>query len=148
MDSENLGGDGEEFGSVLIQGQIGLDGSLTMRDGRTFGQLTFINLPLCVSPRCLSKVSPVSATSLTVMECVKSLSATPAFRTVVTLRLWATQISGQQQQLHLTRIPIAAPHTLPLESLCSPRYRVAWTSQRIKRVPDDNKFDVSSWLHV
>lgn len=119
-----------------------------MRDGRTLGQLTFINLPLWLSPRCLSKVSPVSATSLTVMECVKSLSATPAFRTAVTLRLWATRISGQLQQLPLTRIPTAALHTLPLESLRSPRYRVARTLQRIKRVPDDNKVNVSSWLHV
>lgn len=145
MDSENLE---KKIGSVLNHGQIGLDGRLAMRDGRTFGQLTFINLPLWFSPRRLSKVSPVGATSLTVMECVKSLSAIPAFRTVVTLRLWATRISGQLQQLHLTRIPTAAPHTLPLESLRSPRYRVARTSRRIKRVPDDNKPDVSSWLHV
>lgn len=116
--------------SDLVQWQIDLDSRLTVRDESIRCQVTFINLPLSFSSPSL-KVSPVSVMSLTVTECVRSLSGIPAFRTAVTLHLWATQISGHLPRLRLTRIPTTVPHTLPLESLRLPRYQ-AWTAEHIK----------------
>lgn len=91
---------------------------------------SFINLPLSFfSPS--PKGNLVSVMSLTVTECVRSLSGGPVFRTVVTSHLWATQISGHPLQLLLTRTPTTVPPMLPLGSHHLPRYEV-WTTEHIK----------------
>lgn len=113
---------------------------------------SFIN-PLLSFCSPSPKVNRVSVMFLMVTVCVRSLSGVPAFRTVVTSHLWATQTSGHPLPLLLTRTPTTVPPVLPLGNHRLPRYEV-WTTGHIKDFPTTinspwkggNK--VGSWLHV